>query len=121
MKDLPNFVSPTALFLTMSLAGAGVALGDSTYELTLIRPGLNEYPTLFRTNVASGQVNYLFGGGTNFQIVADPKPVPPGSYHLYGVTSEDKKGSYWLYRIDQQSGRTWYISNNTWYEILPPK
>jgi hypothetical protein len=121
MKNLPKFISTTTLFLAVSLAGTGLAFADSAYELTLIRPGLNEAPTVFRTNVASGAVNYMSGGGTNFLTVADPKPVPPGSYHVYGVTSEDKKGSYWLYRIDQQSGRTWYISNNTWYEMTPPK
>ncbi len=78
MKNLPKLISTTALFLTLSLSGAGVAFADSAYELTLIRPGLNEAPTVFRTNVASGQVNYLFGGGANFLTVADPKPVPPG-------------------------------------------
>ena len=120
MKNLISTMSGTALFFGATLFNIAPSHADGAYELTVVRPGLNQVPTVYRTNVASGQVAYV-AGGTAFLDVKDPQSIPPGNYHLYFVTSEDKKGSFWLYRLDQQSGRTWYISNSTWYEISSPK
>ena len=48
--------------------------------------------------------------------VKDPQPIPAGEYRLYGTETSDNE-IFWLYRLETQTGRTWYYSDNSWTEI----
>ncbi len=99
------------------MAFTAPSLAEPAYELTVVPPVPNGTPFIYRIDVASGQVSYV--SGTNFLVIKDAPPIPPGAYHLHLQTGTDGKGSYWLYRIDAETGRTWFLGAGTWTEIVP--
>ena len=117
MKQFSKVIAAGAVFLAATAAGATMALADPAYELAVITPAPNAGPNIYRIDVASGQVSQLVGN--NFVTTKDPQALPPGSYHLHWISSADAK-SYWLYRLDAQTGRTWFFTT-FWTEYLPAK
>jgi len=129
MKHVAMIVMATALVL--AVAGGGTAPADfltgvgtapaafaaPAYEMVFAAPSLGGSPSVFRIAVATGQVMAI---GTQFGPIADAAPLPLGDYHLHVTETPDQK-TYWLYRMDSQSGRVWFLSNNTWTEIPAPK
>jgi len=70
---------------------------------------------LFREiNVTTSQVTNV--SSSSYVDVKDPQPIPPGEYRLYGTETSDNE-IFWLYRLETQTGRTWYYSDNSWTEI----
>jgi hypothetical protein len=59
-------------------------------------------------------------GGSDFADITDPQAIPVGKYRLYHAETPDNK-TYWLYRLETQSGRTWFCSNNVWTEVTRAK
>src|SRR5579862_2321870 len=92
---------------------ASAAHASSSYEMAIVPASNIAGPTYYRVNVATGQVNYI--SGTQFTATKDAAALPQGDYHLYPQLSPDGK-TYWLYRMDSQSGRTWFLSNDSWTE-----
>jgi hypothetical protein len=106
-------LSCTGLFFVSAIVGSVTALASPAYELAMTTPG-SAGISVFRVDVASGAVSNV--SNTPIVNMADPQPIPPGNYRLFVATSADGK-TYWLYRIETESGRTWYIANNTWREV----
>jgi hypothetical protein len=119
MRNVTHFFGAALFFLVMTCIGTSATLGAAAYELTIVPPGLSSSPEIYRLDVASGSVAYV--SGNNYAATSDPQPVPPSTYRLYTTVSGDNKGTYWLYRLDMQSGRTWFLSSGVWHEILPAK
>jgi hypothetical protein len=113
--------SAAALVLALAISGAAAAapLAPATYALTVVTPSGSATPVIYRLNVATGEVSYTYG--VNFSITKDPQPLPPGSYRLYAATGADGKASYWLYRLETQTGRLWVLGASVWNEIAPAK
>ena len=113
-----RFISRVTVFAAIALAltaiGSAKSMAEDGYELAYIPPEIGGSPTIYRINVASGQVSSL--GATAFSTVTDPQPIPGGKYRLYSTQTPDNK-SYWLYRLETQTGRTWFYSNNSWTEV----
>jgi hypothetical protein len=103
---------------TLTAIGSASSLAGDGYELTIIRPDASDGVTVYRINVETGLVTNV--SGATAADVSDPQPVPVGEYQLYSAQTPDKK-SYWLYRLDKNSGRTWYFSNNAWNEVMQAK
>jgi hypothetical protein len=101
----PLAFSLAGLFTTHLLAG-------TAYEFAYVPATTVGNPLFFRITVSTGQV---FSVGNKLIVVTEAVPIPPGDYHLYPVVSP-KDGSYWIYRMDSQSGRVWFFSNNTFTE-----
>ncbi len=115
MICLQHFARVILLFAGITCAGAGASLAAHAFELTLVPPVPNGNPSIYRINIASGQVSNVTG--VTAVATQDPQPIPAGDYRLYSVSSADGKGTFWLYRLETQSGRTWFLSNNGWGEI----
>jgi hypothetical protein len=116
MKILANAIAISAICLLLTCVGETRAAAGSAYELTLIPPTETGSPTIFRLDVVTGQVSDV--SGSSAVNTKDPQPIPPGVYRLYATQTSDNK-TYWLYRLETLSGRTWFISNNTWSEVTP--
>jgi len=114
MRLLTQFTTVAAITLTLTAIGSTGSLAEDVYEMAFIAPAIGGGPTVFRINVATGQVGTL--GTSAFSDVADPQPIPAGKYRLYVAVTPDNK-SFWLYRLETQTGRTWFYSNNNWSEI----
>ncbi len=117
MVPLSKLIGAASLFLAMTCVFAAPSLAAPAYELTVVPPAPNGVPFIYRIDVASGQVSYV--SGNNFLVVKDGASIPPGSYHLHLQMGTDAKGTYWLYRIDAGTGRTWFLGAGTWTEIVP--
>ncbi len=117
MVPLSKLIGAASLFLAMTCAFAAPSLAASPYELTVVPPVPSGSPFIYRINVASGEVSYV--SGNNFLALKDARPIPPGSYHLHLQMSSDGKGTYWLYRMDTETGRTWFLGAGAWTEIVP--
>jgi hypothetical protein len=117
MVPLSKLIRAASFFLVMTCAFATPSLAASPYEITVVPPVPNGSPSIYRINVASGEVSYV--SGNNFLAIKDTQPIPPGSYHLHLQTSTDGKGTYWLYRSDADTGRTWFLSAGIWTEFVP--
>jgi len=118
MRLLPRAAAFAAMVLTLTVLGAAETLAEDGYELTIIRPDASDGVTVYRVNVETGQVSNV--SGASVVDIGDPQPIPVGSYRLYSAQTPDKK-SYWLYRLDTRSGRTWFFTNNAWAEVMPGK
>lgn len=118
MKQFSKVIAAGAVFLATAATGATMALAESAYELVVITPAPNAGPNIYRVEVASGQVLQVVGN--NFVTTKDPQTLPPGSYHLQWISTADGK-SYWLYRFDAQTGRTWFFNGTQWTEYPLPK
>lgn len=108
------------LALGIAIAGAATApaaFAAPAYEMSFAAPPLAGSPSIFRIAVATGQVMSV---GDKLALTTDAAPLPPGDYHLFLMQTPDEK-TYWLYRMDSQSGRVWFLSNNTWTEITASK
>jgi hypothetical protein len=114
MRLLSRLAILAAMTLSLAAIGSTGSLAADSYTLTIIPPAMGGNPTAFRINVATGQVSNVSGSpSTN---VTDPQPIPAGTYRLYSTATPDNK-IFWLYRLDTQTGRTWFDSNNSWNEI----
>lgn len=105
---------------TLAVAGVGTtsaAFAAPTYQMVLAAPSVGGVPGVFRIAVATGQVINI---GTQLEPTVDAAPLPSGDYHLFVTETPDQK-IYWMYRMDSQSGRVWFLSNNTWTEVIAPK
>jgi gamma-glutamylcyclotransferase (GGCT)/AIG2-like uncharacterized protein YtfP len=119
MKHLAMiFVASSLVLAIAGVTSAPAAFAAPSYQMVVVPPAVAGSPTYFRINVATGQVMYI--GGTQFVLTMDSAPLPQGDYHLYSAATPDGK-SYWMYRMDSQSGRTWFITSGTWTEVPPPK
>ncbi len=118
MKHLAMIVVATSL--VFAVAAAPAAFAAPAYEMTLVPASPATGPVYFRINVAPGQVTYI-GGGNQFVLTVDAAPLPQGNYHLYEAEAPDGKGSYWMYRMDSQSGRAWFLTGGAWTEVSAPK
>ena|ERR1700691_4328416 len=117
MVPLSKLIRAASLFLVMTCAFAAPSLAAPAYELTVVPPAPNGAPIIYRINVASGEVSYI--SGNNFLAIKETPPIPPGSYHLHLQMGADSKGTYWLYRSDVETGRTWFLSGGIWTEFVP--
>jgi hypothetical protein len=115
MAPLSKLIAAPSLFLAINVFALPV-LAAPAYELTLVPPAPNGSPPVYRINVASGEVSYE--SGNNYLAIKDAQPIPAGTYHLHSQVSSDGKGTYWLYRMDADSGRTWFLSASVWTEIV---
>jgi len=123
---------------TIALLGAVVAFGgmqtakaESSYEVVLVRPATADgTPGIFRVNVATGQVDNVWGWGTSataFSTVSESAALPAGEYHIRVLESLDNKGGWEVVRFDSKSGRTWSLSGGAssggyiWTEAAAPK
>jgi hypothetical protein len=111
MKRLTMIVMAVSLTLA-----ASAAFAVASYEMVILPPPVGGAPQFYRIDVATGQVMSV---GTALVLTKDAS-LPQGSYHLYQVASPDAK-SYWVYRMDSQSGRVWFLQNGVWTEVAAPK
>jgi hypothetical protein len=116
MVPLSKLIRIASLFLVMTCVFAAPSLAAPAYELTVVPPAPNGAPFIYRINVASGEVSYV--SGNNFLAIKDSSQIPPGSYHLHLQMGTDNKGTYWLYRSDAETGRTWFLSAGVWTEFV---
>jgi len=116
MVPLSKLIRIASLFLVMTCVFAAPSLAAPAYELTVVPPAPNGAPFIYRINVASGEVSYV--SGNNFLAIKDTSQMPPGSYHLHLQMGTDNKGTYWLYRSDAETGRTWFLSAGVWTEFV---
>lgn len=116
MVLLSKLIAAASLFLAINIF-ALPAFAAPAYELTLVPPAPNGSPPVYRINVASGEVSYE--SGNNYLTIKEAQQIPAGTYHLHLQMGADNKGSYWLYRMDADSGRTWFLSAGVWTELVP--
>jgi hypothetical protein len=117
MRRLTNFVGALCFFPIFTLVGTTVSFAAPAYELTIIPPASGGIPKVFRIEVASGLVSYI--SRSDFVAMKEPQNLPAGAYHLYPAVSPNGNKTYWVYRFDAQSGRTWFLtSSNSWQEVL---
>jgi len=105
------------VFAVVGVATAPAAFAAPAYEMAVVVPPLGGGPSIFRIAVATGQVMTI---GTQLGPTVDPAPLPPGDYHLLVTQTPDQK-TYWMFRMDAQSGRVWFLSDDTWTEITAPR
>ena len=74
---------------------------------------------IYRIDTATGSVASSNNGGA-YVSTSDPTPIPQGEYHLRYVQSVDGK-SYWLYRMDLQTGHSWSLTGTGWVTMADPK
>ncbi|HLH12349.1 MAG TPA: hypothetical protein VKV77_10785 [Methylovirgula sp.] len=103
-----------ASFLSVCFAAQSYA---APYEMAMVPPAATYGPSYFRIDVETGEVMSVSGG--QYSRTTDATPLPPGDYHLFPQV--DQKGTWWLYRMDSKTGRTWFLLNNAWSEVSPPK
>jgi hypothetical protein len=119
MRFLFRITMFAAIALTLTAIGSARSMAENVYELAVIPPpetggGISVY----RINVVTGQVTNA--SGFTFSDISDSQPVPPGRYRLYFAQTPDQK-TFWLYRLETQTGRMWFFSNSVWTEITQPK
>jgi hypothetical protein len=114
MRPLSRLAMLAAMSLSLAAIGSTRSLAADAYEIAVIPPPIGGGPTMFRLNVTTGQVSLVSVSPST--DVTDPQPIPAGTYRLYSTEPPDNK-SFWLYRLETQSGRTWYYSNNSWIEV----
>ena len=110
MRFLFRITMFAAIALTLTAIGSARSMAENVYELAVIPPpetggGISVY----RINVVTGQVTNASGF-----------TFPPGRYRLYFAQTPDQK-TFWLYRLETQTGRMWFFSNSVWTEITQPK
>jgi hypothetical protein len=118
MRSLSKAIAAAVVVLALTAAASAPSLAADAYELTMLPPPPSGSPTVFRLNVTTGQVSDV--SGQNAVNTSDPQPLPTGVYRLYVSLTPDAK-TFWLYRLETLTGRTWSIYNNVWSEVLPPK
>jgi hypothetical protein len=112
--------------ISVVFSGAGPARAADAYEVVLVQPASADVALgLFRINVASGQVVTAWGYVKTYTTTVESAPLPAGEYHLHLGESLDRKGSWYLYRVDSNSGRMWVAAGGgnapfTWNEITAP-
>lgn len=117
MNILSKFIIVISLIIAATTFTPLGAFAASPYQLILIP--LATGPLGFRVNVVTGQVNRI--GATQFTLTSDTTPLPIGDYHLYQDSTTGSNANWWLYRMDSQSGHTWYLnSSNTWIALGEP-
>jgi hypothetical protein len=114
MRFLSKLAAFAAISLTFTAIGNTSSLAEDGYELAMLPPATGGSITVFRINTATGQVSSV--SGTSMSPVADPETLPAGKYRLYFSQTPDNK-SFWLYRLETTTGRTWFDGSNSWTEI----
>jgi hypothetical protein len=114
MRFLSRVTALAAITLALAAIGSTGSLAQDGYELAFIAPPAGGGITAFRINVATGQVSNVSGASP--ADVKDPQAIPAGKYRLYTSETPDNK-AFWLYRLETQTGRTWFYSDNSWTEI----
>jgi hypothetical protein len=114
MRHWRALLSSALLFVYVTAVGSRAALAAPSYELAMTTPGGSGALTVYRINVASGEVaNVSEIPSTN---IVDPQPVPAANYRLF-VATQSNGTTYWLYRLETESGRTWFLSGGAWKEV----
>ena len=117
-----------ALALTAgAMASPALAEPNDGYEMAVMPGNAASVQVVVRINVATGQSAVSVGSGT-YVAIADPKPVPKSVYRLYSWNTFELTGAtrnYSVYRLDAQSGRTWYMNFDgkataSWVEVAGP-
>ena len=114
MRFLSRVITFVAMTLALTAIGSTGSLAEDVYEMAVIPAGTGGGATAFRINTASGQVSIV--SGDNLVDVKDSAAIPAGKYRLYFTATTDNK-TFWLYRLETQTGRTWFDGNNAWIEI----
>jgi hypothetical protein len=114
----------TSLCLALSIfslvvLGAPPALAAHAFEMTIVPPTSALGYTVYRVDIATGVVTFIDSQG-QYAKTADPDPIPQGDYHLKFTQAADGK-TYWIYRMDSQTGRTWSLVGTTWTATPEPK
>ena len=118
MRCFSRLTMFAAITLILAAFGSTKLLAADAYEMALVPPPAGGSPSIFRLNVSTGDVSYV--SGTSYLGVPEPQPIPSGTYRLYLTPASDNK-VFWLYRLESQTGRTWFYSNNTWIEVVQAK
>jgi hypothetical protein len=114
MRFLSRVTAFAAITLTLMTVGGTQSWAADSYELTIVTPAVGGSPIVYRIDVATGKVSNV--SASPAADVGDPQAIPAGAYQLYVSETPDNK-SYWLYRLETETGRTWFYSNNSWTEI----
>jgi hypothetical protein len=99
---------------------------QAVFEMVMVPPASADVAQgLFRINVSTGQVVTAWGYVKTYTVIAESAPLPAGEYHLHFTESLDRKGSWYLYRFDANSGRIWVAVGGgnapfAWNEIAAP-
>jgi hypothetical protein len=108
----------TPLFFSAMVLEATPAFAAHAYEMTIVPPTSALGFTVYRIDTATGAVASV--GANQYVLTSDPAPIPQGDYHLRYVQSADGK-SFWLYRMDSQTGHTWSLIGTGWGVVAEPK
>jgi hypothetical protein len=117
MRNLPAILCRSLCVLLLLTTGAAPAFARA-YEM-IVTPanpamGFNAY----RIDTSTGAVVRMISG--NWASTSDSTTLPQGDYHLkYGFSSDGK--SLWIYKIDDQTGRTWTLNGVSWIPVAEPK
>jgi hypothetical protein len=118
MTNLKAIFCITSLFLSAMVLEATPAFAAHAYEMMVVPPtsaiGINVY----RIDTATGSVASI--NGLAYAPTADPTPLPQGDYHLRYAQSFDGK-TFWVYRMDSQTGHSWSLGGTGWVAITDPK
>jgi hypothetical protein len=113
----------------LSITSVETASAAAKFEGASI-PGTSKANSgFFRINVATGQVEAVWGNTTaTFTAIKDTAPVPAGEYHLYVAPDPQADGNcYWmLNRMDANTGHVWSLAGGgdapySWTDVQPPK
>jgi hypothetical protein len=103
--------------LAVACTTATSAASAPAYEMAGTSAATGGSPSIYRINVASGQVIACWR-----PVCGDrrPRAASAREYHLHIYQQIDGK-TFWTERMDAESGRTWYVTGSTWTEVLAPK
>jgi hypothetical protein len=118
MRILHALFCITPLFFSAMVLEATPAFAAHAFEMTIVPPTSALGFTVYRIDTATGAVASV--GAAKYLLTSDPTPIPQGDYHLRYVQSTDGK-SFWLYRTDSQTGRTWSLAGVGWAVVAEPK
>ncbi len=118
MGNLKVIFSAAILFLSAMVLESTPAFAAHAYEMTVIPATAALTFNVYRIDTATGSV--VSSNGVGYVKTSDPTPLPQGDYHLRYAQSFDGK-SYWLYRMDSQTGRTWNLTGPGWAAMPEPK
>jgi hypothetical protein len=117
MRNLPAILRRSFCVLLLLTMGAAPAFARA-YEMIVIPASSVVGFQAYRIDNATGTVVQMRAG--NWAPTSDPTPLPQGDYHLkYGFSADGK--NIWVYKIDDQTGRTWYLNGATWAAVAEPK
>jgi hypothetical protein len=120
-----------ALALAIGLAAAAPSAAFAANFEVVYVPGTPQVSfTVFRIEVATGQVLSGAAGTPNYTAISDSPALPPGDYHLYlaDILPPIPAGAidWGLIRMDGKTGRTWSLTGGgpapfKWIEMVAPQ